>query len=42
MSNGEFYVRQGRDGRRAVALDWDAAVAEQLGKYCLDCVERWL
>jgi NAD(P)-dependent dehydrogenase (short-subunit alcohol dehydrogenase family) len=41
MSNGEFYVRQGRDGRRAVALDWDGRVAEQLWKYCLGCVERW-
>ena len=25
MSNGEFYVRQGRDGRLAVALAWHLA-----------------
>lgn len=42
MSNGEFYVRQGRDGRHAVPLAWDAGVAAQLWTYCLDRVERWL
>ena len=42
MSNGEFYVRQGRDGRLAVALAWDAGVAAQLWTYCLNLLERWL
>lgn len=41
-SNGAFYVREGRDGRHAVALPWDRAVAAQLWAYCLDCVQRWL
>ena len=40
--NGEFYVRQGRDGRRAVALDWDLARAAQLWAQSLDCLGRWL
>ncbi len=41
-SNGAFYVRQGRDGRHAVALDQDPALAAQLWAHCLDCVRRWL
>jgi NAD(P)-dependent dehydrogenase (short-subunit alcohol dehydrogenase family) len=41
-SNGEFYIRQGRDGRCAVALDWNPAVAAQLWAHCLGCVGRWL
>lgn len=41
-SNGAFYIRHGRDGRHAVALDWDPAVAAQLWAYCMDCVQRWL
>ena len=42
QSNGAFYVREGRDGRYAVALDWDPAVAAQLWAHCMDCVGRWL
>lgn len=41
-SNGAFYVRDGRDGRHAVPLDWNAAVAERLWAYCRDCVRPWL
>ncbi len=41
-SNGAFYVRQGRDGRYAVELDQDPAVAAQLWAHCLECVRRWL
>jgi NAD(P)-dependent dehydrogenase (short-subunit alcohol dehydrogenase family) len=40
MSNGEFYVRDGRDGRHAVPLAWDPTVAERLWDYCLDCMGR--
>jgi len=40
--NGAFYVRQGRDGRRAVALDWDRAVAAELWAQSRAAVERWL
>ncbi len=40
--NGEFYVRQGRDGRRAVGLQWDPAVASELWERSLRCVEPWL
>lgn len=39
-SNGEFYVRDGRDGRHAVPLAWDAAVAGRLWDYCQECVDR--
>lgn len=42
QSNGQFYVRDGRDGRHAVALDWNLALAAQLWAHCLGCVERWL
>lgn len=40
--SGGFYVREGRDGRYAVALDWDPAVAARLWNHCLYCVQRWL
>jgi NAD(P)-dependent dehydrogenase (short-subunit alcohol dehydrogenase family) len=39
-SNGEFYVRDGRDGRHAVPLGWDAVLAAKLWAYCLDCVDK--
>ena len=41
-SNGAFYVRQGRDGLRAVALDWDRALAAELWALSLGYVGRWL
>lgn len=28
--NGEFFIREGRDGRRALPLDWDRATAARL------------
>ena len=40
--NGAFYVRQGRDGRRAVPLAWDRAAAAELWAKSLAAVERWL
>ena len=41
-SNGAFYVRQGRDGRRTVPLDWDRATAAALWAQSLAAVGRWL
>ena len=41
-SNGAFYVRQGRDGRRTVPLDWDRAPAAELWAQSLAAVGRWL
>lgn len=41
-SNGAFYVRQGRDGRRAVPLNWDRKVAAGLWDRSLGYVARWL
>jgi NAD(P)-dependent dehydrogenase (short-subunit alcohol dehydrogenase family) len=40
--NGAFYVREGRDGRRAVLLDWDRAAAAELWAQSLAAVGRWL
>jgi len=40
--NGAFYVRQGRDGRRAVPLDWDRAMAAELWAQSLAAVRRWM
>ncbi|MDH5275594.1 MAG: SDR family NAD(P)-dependent oxidoreductase, partial [Gammaproteobacteria bacterium] len=40
--NGTFYVRQGRNGRRAVPLDWDRAAAAELWAQSLAAVGRWL
>lgn len=40
--NGAFFVRQGRDGRRAVPLDWDRAAAAELWAQCLAAVDPWL
>ncbi len=40
--NGEFFVREGRDGCRAVDLSWDPAVARELWACSLRCVEPWL
>jgi NAD(P)-dependent dehydrogenase (short-subunit alcohol dehydrogenase family) len=39
---GAFFVRQGRDGRRVVPLEWDRAAAAELWKQCLAAVDRWL
>jgi NAD(P)-dependent dehydrogenase (short-subunit alcohol dehydrogenase family) len=41
-SNGEFYVRDGRDGRHAVPLARDAGVAAKLWTYCLNLLKGWL
>lgn len=40
--NGAFYVREGRDGRRVVPLDWDRAAAAQLWAQSLAAVQPWL
>ncbi|UCG71403.1 MAG: SDR family NAD(P)-dependent oxidoreductase [Chromatiales bacterium] len=40
--SGEFFVRVGRDGRRAVPLDWDRATAEALWQRSLDDLAPWL
>lgn len=40
--NGEFFVRQGRAGRRAVPLNWDRAAATELWARSLDAVGPWL
>lgn len=40
--NGRFFVREGRDGRRAVPLQWDPALAEALWERSLDAVRPWL
>lgn len=40
--SGEFFVRKGRDGRRAVPLDWDRAAAAALWARSLAAVEPWL
>ena len=39
--NGAFYVRQGRDGRRVVALDWGSATAADLWARSLAALGRW-
>jgi NAD(P)-dependent dehydrogenase (short-subunit alcohol dehydrogenase family) len=41
-SNGAFYVRVGRDGRRVMPLDLDPAVAERLWARSLELVAPWL
>ena len=41
-SNGAFYVRQGRDGRRPVPLDWNPAVAAELWTQSQAVLVRWL
>lgn len=40
--SGKFFVREGRDDRRAVALDWDRALAEELWRVSEDWVADWL
>ncbi len=40
--SGEFFVRVGRDGRRAVPLDWDRDTAEALWQRSLDDLAPWL
>lgn len=39
--NGTFHVRVGRDGRRAVPLDWDRAAAGELWAKSLDTLGPW-
>jgi NAD(P)-dependent dehydrogenase (short-subunit alcohol dehydrogenase family) len=40
--NGNFFIRQGRDSRRVLPLDWDRAVAAELWARSLDYVAPWL
>ncbi len=40
--NGAFYVRVGRDGRRAVPLDWDRRAARDLWEASLASLGPWL
>lgn len=40
--NGTFHVRRGRDGLRAVPLDWDRAAAAELWAQTLACLRPWL
>lgn len=37
-ANGQFFVREGRDGRRAVPLDWDRGMAERLWAHTAELV----
>ncbi len=39
---GQFFVREGRDGRRAVQLDWNRSVAEQLWTVSEALIAPWL
>lgn len=41
-SNGNFFIREGRDGRRVLPLDWDKAVAEELWARSIRYLEPWL
>ena len=40
--SGEFFVREGRDGRRAVPLTWDRDVAARLWTHSRELVADWL
>ena len=40
--NGEFFVREGRDDRRAVPLNWNVPEAEQLWQVSEELVSVWL
>ena len=40
--NGEFFVREGRDDRRAVPLNWNVPEAEQLWQVSEELVSAWL
>lgn len=40
--NGAFFVRQGREGRRAVPVEWDREAAADLWAQCRAAVGRWL
>jgi len=40
--SGEFFVREGRDGRRAVPLSWDREVAMRLWSRSRELVADWL
>ena len=39
---GEFFVREGRDGRRPLPLDWDRGLAAALWQRTLDDLAPWL
>jgi NAD(P)-dependent dehydrogenase (short-subunit alcohol dehydrogenase family) len=39
---GEFFVRVGRDGQRAVPLEWDRELAAALWQRSLDYLQPWL
>jgi hypothetical protein len=41
-TNGAFYVRRGRDGLRAVPLDWDRDAAAELWARSLASLGPWL
>lgn len=41
-SNGDFFIREGRDGRRVLPLDWDVAVADELWARSVRYLEPWL
>lgn len=40
--SGEFFVREGRDGRRPAPLDWDRELAAALWQRSLDDLAPWL
>ncbi len=40
--NGQFFVREGRHGRRAVQLDWSRSVADQLWTVSEALIAPWL
>lgn len=41
-SNGDFFIREGRDGRRVLPLDWDKTVADELWARSVRYLEPWL
>lgn len=41
-SNGNFFIREGRDGRRVLPLDWDLSVADELWTHSVRYLEPWL
>jgi NAD(P)-dependent dehydrogenase (short-subunit alcohol dehydrogenase family) len=40
--SGEFFIREGRDGRRAMSLNWDRDAAAQLWSVSEALVAQWL
>jgi len=41
-NNGDFFIREGRDGRRVLPLDWDKTVADELWARSIRHLEPWL